>query len=158
MSFTLNADKLIAALEQKAAKFLPAMEIAVKNTAKVMMGRLLERTPNPENQPVQVYQRTGRLRDGWGPAASAVGIYGNAGGEGTFLMVSTPSYISFRAVNEVPYAPYVEFAPGPWSLPPNAPGGPKYKGGYHFTALTLLEMEAQPRILDEEVKRAWATL
>ena len=157
-SVTMDASKLIAALQKKEANFTPAMEGAVLSTAKVLMSKLQERTPNPDNQPVQVYQRTGRLRDGWGPAANAVGIYGNAGGEGTFYFVTTESQISFTAVNEVPYAWYVEVAPGPWRLPPNAKGGPTYKGGYHFTAISLLEMEAQPRILDNEVIRAWSTL
>ena len=154
----LDASKLIAALKRKEANFIPQMEIAVRHTAMVLMSKLLEKTPSRQNQPVQVYQRTDRLVDGWGPAANAVGIAGNPGGEGTFLFVSTESYISFTAMNEVPYAWYVEVAPGPWSIPPNAKGGPQWKGGYHFTALSLLEMDTQPRILDNEVIAAWNRL
>lgn len=158
LSVTFDAKPLIAAFERKAINFTPQMEIAVKRTAMVLMSHLMEKTPNPTNQPQQVYQRTGRLADGWGPAANAVGIYGNPGGEGTFYFISTDSQISFTALNEVPYAWFVEVAPGPWKIPPNAPGGPQWKGGYHFTALSLLEMEQQPRILDQEVIAAWKRL
>ena len=158
IAVTMDATKLIAALDQKAANFLPQMRIAVKNTAMVLMSKLMDKTPNPTNQPQQVYQRTGRLADGWGPAANAVGISGNASGEGYSIFNATPKEIYFAAVNQVPYAYYVEVAPGPWKIPPNAPGGPQYKGGYHFTALSLLEMEGQPRILDNEVISAWRRL
>ena len=155
LTVTMDASRLIAALERKAINFVPQMELAVKHTSMVMMSKLLERTPSRQNQPPQIYQRTDRLVDGWGPAANAVGIAGNPAGEGTFRFITTESAISFTAVNEVPYAWYVEVAPGPWRIPPNAPGGPQWKGGYHFTAITLLEMEAQPRILDNEVIAAW---
>ena len=158
LTVTMDATRLIAALDQKAANFLPQMKIAVKNTAMVLMSKLMDKTPSPMNQPQQVYQRTGRLADGWGPAANAVGIYGNPGGEGSYSFIATPSEISFIARNEVPYAYYVEVAPGPWRIPPNAAGGPQYKGGYHFTALALLEMEGQPRILDNEIISAWRRL
>jgi len=39
----------------------------------------------------------------------------------------------------VPYAFFVEVI-GPWSIPPNAPGGPQWRGGERMVTNTVAEL------------------
>lgn len=153
-NFRLDASSLIAGLEQKKTAFFIAMSGAVKETSRIAMIRILDRIPRPPSPPGQVYQRTGRLVAGYGPAAQFLGIGSIPSGEGSYQWHAAEDSISFTLINEVDYALGVEWV-GPWSLPPNAPGGPQYYGedhGRHAVLFSFLETEGD---FAAQVASAW---
>lgn len=155
LNFTFDATALIAGLEQKKQVFSVAMQEAVKDTSRIVMTKIFDRIPRPPSPPGQVYQRTGRLVAGYGPAAGFLGIGGVASGEGSYRWHVGEDQISFTLINEVEYALGVEWI-GPWSLPPNAPGGPQYYGedhGRHAVLFSLLTTEGE---FAAHVASAWA--
>lgn len=121
---TLHIDGTLASLKAVEARFRENARFAVLNTAKTMMGRIVEKTLAPAPPPpVKYYVRTHRLVSGWQPAASFVGIStpgitGSAKGsnEGKVELIVGEQEIVFRATNEVPYASAVEIA-GTWATP-----------------------------------------
>lgn len=144
-----------AALQAFAFRTFGNMQGAVKKTARTVMIRVLDRIPRPPSPAGQVYQRTGRLVAGYGPAARFLGLGGPSSNEGAYRWSFSPTGgISFSFINSVPYALGVEWA-GPWSVPPNAPGGPQHYGeehGKHAVLFSLLETEGE---LAKNISDAW---
>ena len=142
ISFSLNVDNFVSGIQQYQQKFFAASQKAVLDTSRVFLTKVIEKTPKPPTPTGQVYQRTGRLAGGWGPAAVFLGGIGGSSyaiGEGTFEWTATQDMIRFVAVNEVPYAYFVEVI-GPWLLPPQAPGGPKWRGGEFMVTNSVAEL------------------
>ena len=155
LGVSLDATALIAGLQGKKQIFSVAMQEAVKETSRIAMVRILDRIPRPPSPPGQVYERTGRLVAGYGPAASFLGIGAVPSGEGSYIWHVGEDKISFTLINEVDYALGVEWV-GPWSVPPNAPGGPQHYGedhGRHAVLFSFLETEGE---FAAQVASAWA--
>ena len=142
ISFSLNVDNFVNGIQQFRRKFFIASERAVTNASQIMLTKVIEKTPKPPTPAGQIYIRTGRLAAGWGPAALFLGGIGGstrAIGEGSFDWSATENEIRFAAINEVPYAYFVEVI-GPWLLPPQAPGGPTWRGGEYMVTNTVAEL------------------
>lgn len=151
LSVTFKPEKLIRSLQAKEKIFSKRMQQAVRNTAKIFLQKVIERTPAPPTPPGQIYQRTGRLVAGWGPAAAFLGIGRIPSGEGSFSYSVSDSQIRFVARNEVEYAMKVEKL-GPWTVPPGRPGGPQFRGGVFMVERSQAEM---PILFELNIREAW---
>lgn len=136
----------------------------MRNTSRIFLGRIIDKTPAPPTPAGQVYIRTGRLREGWQGAANELGMgvpsvlmppprssyYGSPPRE-TDLPFSSfqervgPDEVSFLMRNNVPYAFFVEVA---------GPGFPP-QGGVFMVAKSSTETE--PGFI-REVQGAWASI
>ena len=160
LQISFDTSKTLASLTRLETAFLPAMQRAVLNTARLLVGRVVERTLAPPVPPAKVYERTGRLVSGWKPAGDFLGVSvpsatGRAAGsnEGSYRWQPGPGEIVFTAVNLVPYAAYVEFT-GTWIKPP--PGQVR-RAPYRMVQDSLIETE-QKGDLPREVAEAWKSL
>lgn len=135
----------------------------MRNTSKIFLGRIIDKTPAPPTPLGQIYVRTGRLRQGWQDAGAVLGIsvpsftappyasyYGasprevDLGGSG-FGEVVRRDAVSFLMRNRVPYAFFVEVA---------GPGFPP-RGGVFM--VTKSSFETEPDFI-REIQSAWASI
>lgn len=128
-------EKFQQSLSRLTQQFDAAMFGAAKHIMREYVELIVDGTPKPGDSDEgfnKEYVRTGRLVGGWGAAAAALGLptsFGSA--ESEYLQSASPDAIRLVATNLVSYAPFVEYI-GPWLIPPNAPGGPKWRGGRHM--------------------------
>ena len=150
-------EKFQQSLTRLVAQFTPAMLGASRNIMRSYMTMVVDMTPKPGDPDEgfnKEYVRTGRLVGGWGAATSALGMptpFGNA--EGAFWQVVNNDGVILFARNDVSYAPFVEYI-GPWLIPPNAPGGPKWRGGRHMVENARNNVLGSG-IITKEVNVAW---
>lgn len=132
----INIKNTIASINNFKKRVPVRMRVAVRNTARIMLSRIVEKTPAPPTPPGQVYIRTGRLREGWQPSLKELGMgvprafpppragyYGSPPRDINlpfrgFEEKVGPSEISFLMRNNVPYALFVELV-GPGFRPPS---------------------------------------
>ena len=164
LKFKLNINKTAASI-RKFGSILPSrMRPAVRNTSKLFLGRIIDKTPAPPTPLGQVYTRTGRLREGWQDAANELGMgvpiifmppprasyYGSSprgrdlGGSGFREQVRRDT-VSFLMRNRVPYAFFVEVA---------GPGFPP-RGGVFMVTRSSFETEPD---FAREIQSAWASI
>lgn len=163
LKFSLKINRTVASI-RKFGSILPSrMRPAVRNTSKIFLGRIIDKTPAPPTPLGQIYVRTGRLRQGWRDAGAELGIgvppftappyasyYGasprefDLGGSGFAEKVSRDE-ISFLIRNRVPYAFFVEVA---------GPGFPP-RGGVFM--VTRSSFETEPDFI-REIQSAWASI
>ena len=142
ITFSLHVDNFANGIQQFRQKFFDVSQRAVMNTSRTFLTKVIDKTPKPPTPAGQVYVRTGRLAGGWGPAALFLGGIGGSSfavGEGDFVWSANEDMIRFVAINEVPYAYFVEVI-GPWLLPPNAAGGPTWRGGEYMVTNSVAEL------------------
>lgn len=150
-------EKFLRSLESMQTIFESEMQLAARRIMRSYMEMVVDMTPKPGDPDEgfnKEYVRTGRLVGGWGAATSALGMptpFGNA--EGAFVSDVTDNGITLTARNDVPYAPFVEYI-GPWLIPPNAPGGPKWRGGRHMVENARNNVLGGG-IITKEVGAAW---
>src|SRR5258706_16027658 len=97
-NFTIDPTKTILGLLEFETRSQIAFTDAVKQTARSVMIRVLDRIPKPPTPAGQVYQRTGRLLRGYGPAANFLGLSAPSSTEGSYSFSSNPAFIEFRLV------------------------------------------------------------
>lgn len=153
-NFSVDSTKTILGIREFENRVFAAFEDALKATARTAMIRILDRIPDPPTPAGQVYQRTGRLVAGYGAAANFLGLSVRASSEGSYTWSSSPSGIRFTFTNSVPYASGVEWA-GPWSIPPNAIGGPQRYGEEHGKHAVLFSMLATEGEMFANFSKAW---
>lgn len=162
LSIKINVNKINRSIRDFQKRVPVAMRGAVRNTSKKLLGRIIEKTPAPPTPIGQIYIRTGRLREGWQPAANALGMgvpsvfmppprpsyYGSPprdrdlSGRGV-VEIYRPGLVSFKAINRVPYALFVEEV------------GPKGHAPVKMVARSIMETEGD---FNDEIKLAWASL
>ena len=153
-------EKFQQSLARLVSQFDPSMRGAARRIMRSYIGMVIDGTPKPgdsdEGFNVE-YVRTGRLVGGWGAAAFALGLAAPFGaGEGEYREAVSPDAIRLVAENQVSYAPFVEYI-GPWLIPPNAPGGPKWRGGLHMVENARNNMLVSG-IIAQEVNAAWKAI
>ena len=150
-------EKFQQSLTRLVAQFTPAMLGASRNIMRSYMTMVMDMTPKPGDPDEgfnKEYVRTGRLVGGWGAATSALGMPTPFGSEeGAFWQVVNDDGVTLFARNDVSYAPFVEYI-GPWLIPPNAPGGPKWRGGRHMVENARNNVLGGG-IITREVNAAW---
>ena len=128
-------ERFNASLARLQANFGYTMLTAARNIMRHYMTDVINMTPQPGQADEgfnKEYVRTGRLAGGWSAAAAGLGIPIAFGGdESDYREMLSEEAVHLVAENQVPYAPFVEHV-GPWLIPPNAPGGPKWRGGRHM--------------------------
>lgn len=163
LKFSLKINRTVASIKRFGSILPSRMRPAVRNTSKIFLGRIIDKTPAPPTPLGQVYVRTGRLRHGWQDAGAELGIgipsftappyagyYGaspreiDLGGRGFVEKVSRDE-VSFIMRNRVPYAFFVEVA---------GPGFPP-RGGVFM--VTRSSFETEPDFI-REIQGAWASI
>ncbi len=127
-------EKFTQSLTRLSKQFDEAMLKAARNVMRAYLADVIEGTPKPGDPDEgfnKEYVRTGRLVGGWGAAAAALGLPLAFNGESDYREVISPDSVHLIAENQVPYALFVEYI-GPWLIPPNAAGGPTWRGGRHM--------------------------
>jgi len=149
----------IQSLEKMNGGFDSAMLQASRNIMRYYMTLVIAGTPKPGDSDEgfnKVYVRTGRLVGGWAPAAAALGLPATGGGDGEYRESVSPERIRLTATNLVHYAEFVERI-GPWIIPPNAPGGPRFAGGRHMVE-NARNNTLGLGVIGLEVGKAWKRL
>lgn len=153
-------EKFMQSLNVMAAKFDSAMYLAARRIMRAYMEMVVDMTPKPGDPDEgfnKEYVRTGRLVGGWGAATSALGVptpFGNE--ESVYHEEVSPEAIRLVAENQVSYAPFVEYI-GPWLIPPNAPGGPKFRGGRHMVENARNNVLGSG-LITKEIGAAWRAI
>ena len=164
LQFKLNIGKTVASIKRFSATLPGGMRPAVRNTARLFLERIIDKTPAPPTPVGQVYTRTGRLREGWQGAANELGMgvpsifmppprisYYGSPPRGQDLSGSrfnekiTRDEVSFLMRNNVPYAFFVEVA---------GPGFPP-RGGVFMVTRSSFETEQD---FIREIQDAWARI
>lgn len=162
LQFKLNISKTVASIRQFGAVLPERMRPAVRNTARIFLDRVIDKTPAPPTPAGQVYTRTGRLHEGWQGAANELGMgvpsilmpppranyYGSPPrgqdlSGASFEERVTRNEVSFLMRNNVPYAFFVEVA---------GPGFPP-RGGVFMVTRSSFETEAD---FIRQVQDTWA--
>lgn len=171
LKFSLNISRTAASI-RKFGSILPGrMRPAVRNTSKIFLERIIDKTPAPPTPLGQIYVRTGRLRQGWQDAGAELGIsvpsftappyagyYGaspreiDLGGPG-FGEVVRRDMLSFLMRNRVPYAFFVEVV-GPTFKSTGGLVGPSIGGVFMVTKSSF---ETEPDFI-REIQSAWASI
>lgn len=164
LKFKLDISKTSASI-RKFGSILPGrMRPAVRNTSRIFLGRIIDKTPAPPTPIGQVYTRTGRLREGWQGSANELGMgvpsvfmpplrasyYGSPPRESDlaglpFREIVNRNRVSFLMRNRVPYAFFVEVA---------GPGFPP-RGGVFMVTRSSFETEPD---FAREIQSAWASI
>lgn len=164
LQFKLNISKTVASIKQFGSALPGRMRPAVRNTSRLFLERIIDKTPAPPTPTGQVYTRTGRLREGWQGAANELGMgvpsifmpppranyYGSPprgqdlSGAG-FREIVTRDEVSFLMRNNVPYAFFVEVA---------GPGFPP-RGGVFMVTRSSFETGQD---FTKEIQDAWARI
>ena len=164
LQFKLNIGKTVASIKRFSTALPGRMRPAVRNTARLFLERIIDKTPAPPTPAGQVYTRTGRLREGWQGAANELGMgvpsifmppprasyYGSPPRErdlsgAGFQEKVTRDEVSFLMRNNVPYAFFVEVA---------GPGFPP-RGGVFMVTRSSFETEQD---FIREIQDAWARI
>lgn len=143
--FTLNATEFIDDLRRFGRAYQNARSRAVKAIAREGVAKIVQRTAEPPIPHAKRYERTNRLISGWAPAGNYLGVpvpgaKGNAGGrdEGEIIVGDTANESSVTAVNQVPYALFVELT-GTWIIPPPRQ---RRRAPYLMVTNTIKELES----------------
>lgn len=161
LQFRLNINATRSSISRLRSVLPRTMKGAVRNTSKIFLDRIIDKTPAPPTPAGQVYVRTGRLRQGWQETGAELGInvpsftappfasyYGasprgfDLGGRGFEEKVSR-DMVSFLMRNRVPYAFFVEVV---------GPGFPP-RGGVFMVTRSSFETQGD---FEKEVQVAWA--
>lgn len=164
VQFSLNISNTVKSIAQLKAILPLSMRKAVRNTSRILLGRIMDKTPAPPTPAGQVYIRTGRLKEGWQGAANELGMgapsilmppprpgyYGSPPRErdlgfSNFQERIGPDQVSFLMRNNVPYAFFVEIV---------GPGFPP-RGGVWMVRDSSIQTE--PDFI-RETQSAWTSI